>query len=549
MYHHRIPCYGDLTPGIPDVVDTESKSRLASLLHQDLNSRLPQELHRRSGDQELLKKDNQISPDLLASCYACLRLQSTTGDLKAALAVARDFSPRVMTASDREVLVDISGLGRLIGPPHEIARQLAHALFDAGLTASIAIGPTQTIARLLAHGETAHGPTLRHKAHKDHEDHNALCDLCDLRGLRGLCVGACGRGPWMQLPVHFLQELEAGLKACATAAMNERDRLRPYETLQRWGIERLGDLAALPPADLSSRLGRRGAALQQLARGLDPRPFVPDRETRRFVERLELEWPIDSLEPLSFVLARLFDPLSDALERADRGAVAIRLELRLTDRSTFTRVLPLPVPMRDARVLRTLIMLALESHPPPAAIDIVSLELDPAPARIVRFSLLDRALPSPETLATLTARLSALVGESRVGSPVLLDSHEPDAFEMQRFNPEIRRDLKVSATDAAATFSAVPAVSRHRMPRAIRVAVERGRPVHIASSMRGIPYGAITDAAGPWRASGGWWTAGSAEGQGAWNRNEWDVALKSGAVCRIYQDRTTDRWFLEGVYD
>src|SRR5262245_17701014 len=106
MYHHRIPCYGDLTPGIPNVVESESRGRLASLL--------PQDRYWRSGDQELSKKENQISSDLLASCYACLRLHATTDDLKAALAVARDFSPRVMTASAREVLVDISGLGRLI---------------------------------------------------------------------------------------------------------------------------------------------------------------------------------------------------------------------------------------------------------------------------------------------------------------------------------------------------------------------------------------------------------------------------------------------------
>ena len=69
------------------------------------------------------------------------------------------------------------------------------------------------------------------------------------------------------------------------------------------------------------------------------------------------------------------------------------------------------------------------------------------------------------------------------------------------------------------------------------------RPVHIASSRRGIPYGAIAQAAGPWRSSGGWWTERS------WSRNEWDVALTGGTVCRIYQDRTTDRWFLDGVYD
>jgi hypothetical protein len=46
--------------------------------------------------------------------------------------------------------------------------------------------------------------------------------------------------------------------------------------------------------------------------------------------------------------------------------------------------------------------------------------------------------------------------------------------------------------------------------------------------------------------------ASGARGEGgpsAWDNDEWDVALKSGAICRIYRDRTTDRWFLEGIYD
>ena len=456
--------------------------------------------------------------------YACVRLESGDATLAPVLAVARDFSPRVMQASAREIVVDVSGLGRLIGPPDEIARHLAHAIFNAGVQASVALGPTQTIARLLA-TQSPEYPIAR------------LPDL----------------------PVALLQPLETGVKGGVTPAMNERDRLRPYETFERWGIVTLGDLAALPAAGLSSRLGRRGVLLRQLACGHDLRPFVPDPGAPRFTGRLELEWPIETLEPLSFVFARLLDPLSIALERADRGAIAVRLELRLTDRSTFTRVLPLPAPMRDPRVLRTLLLLDLESHPPSAGIDVVAIELDPAPARIVRFSLLERALPSPETLSTLTARLSALVGESRVGSAVLLDSHAPDAFEMRRFNPDVRDLTGAIAADPIL----MPALRRQRVPPALCVAVEQGRPVHIAPSKRGIPYGAITQAAGPWRLSGGWWLGSVASkphtGEGGWTRNEWtrnewtrnewDVALKSGAVCRIFQDRTTGRWFFDGLYD
>jgi protein ImuB len=356
------------------------------------------------------------------------------------------------------------------------------------------------------------------------------------------------------LPVSLLEPLET-----LPPAINHRDRARPYEIFEKWGIATLGDLAALPAAELSSRLGRRGVALQRLAHGLDARPFVPDGETPRFLERLELEWPLEALEPLSFVFARLLDPLSAALERADRGAAAIRLDLRLTDRSTHARVLQLPAPMRDAKVLRTLLLLDLESHPPAAAVDIVAIELDPAPARITQFSLLQRALPSPETLSTLTARLSALVGESRVGTPVLLDTHQPDAFDMRRYAPDQHHrtpELRNSRTPELQ-------LRRQRVPPAIRVSVERGRPVYVAAPKRGLPQGAVTQAAGPWRTSGGWWVASKVprsgetglaapkprSGEGGWNRDEWDVALSSGVVCRIFHDRTLDRWFLEAIYD
>lgn len=439
----------------------------------------------------------------LSAQYACLRTAGAdplTREPAALLSIARDFSPRVMRVSEQDVLLDVSGLGRLIGGPSDIARELTRALHEAGVAGAVGLGSTQTTARLLAADDDRTASIAR-------------------------------------LPVARLQPLET-----LPRGMNERDRTRPYDIFEQWGIATLGDLAALPSDALASRLGRRGAALRRLARGEDLRPFVPDADVPRFAEQLELEWPIETLEPLSFVLARLLDALSAALERADRGAAAIRLDLRLTDRSTHHRLLQLPVAMRDARVLRTLLLLDLESNPPPAAIDVAAIEIDPAPARITQFSLLTRALPSPETLSTLTARLSALVGESQVGSPVLLDSHRPDAFALVRYAPE-KAGTRAGEGGTGGRGPAGVVLRRYRPPVAIRVSVLDGRPVHVATSRRGIPSGGIEAAAGPWRSSGDWWTDSS------WNRNEWDVALKNGPVGSVFQNRTTGCWFFEGVYD
>jgi protein ImuB len=61
-------------------------------------------------------------------------------------------------------------------------------------------------------------------------------------------------------------------------------------------------------------------------------------------------------------------------------------------------------------------------------------------------------------------------------------------------------------------------------------------------------------AKGPWRTSGDWWKSGTLEGESekeaaAWNRDEWDVALESGALYRLFEEAGSRRWFIEGSYD
>jgi protein ImuB len=341
-------------------------------------------------------------------------------------------------------------------------------------------------------------------------------------------------------------------------------------TLGRWGIATLGALAALPAPELSARLGQPGVMLQRLARGLDLQPLVPMVEEARFEASFELEWPVEDLQPLSFVLARLLEPLGVALERADRGAAAIVTELTLVrppatlvagdgapGDTRHVRRLELPVPVRDVRVLRTLVLLDLESHPPPSAIEGLTVRLEPTPGRIVQFSLLERAGPQPETVATLVARLSALMGETRVGSPALVDSHEPGAFELTRCQSEAsgqRSDLQASTSDLQTLTSVL---RRFRSPVPARVVVERGRPVRVTTDRPGIKGGLVEQCAGPWRSSGGWWTtegrqpaapAGAGPG-GRWNRDEYDVALGDGGAYRIYRDRHEEGWFIEGMLD
>ena len=490
--------------------------------------------------------------------------------------VAREFSPRIEVCGPREITLDLSGLERLFGEARMIAHELRRTAADRGLRVRVAIAGTRSAARLFVHDRA------------------------------GITVIDSGTEAEMlaSLPLSLL----SNVSNVSNDPNESNDSNELLFTLRRWGLRTLGEFAALPSDEVAARLGTAGVEWQRLARGEDPRPLVPALPEERFEQTLELDWPIEGLEPLSFVLGRLMEPLSAHLERRDRGAAVLHVRLHLVTRTVHERSLQLPAPMRDARALRTLALLDLESHPPDAAIDRVTVAVDPTPGRVVQFSLLTRPLPSPEQLSTLTARLAALMGEGRCGSPELVDSWRPGAFAMKPFAPRDSNVLhthqprpstmlgasraqvegrrhegtetkkigflrdSVSPWPVAVNAAASPTVAlrRFRTPIPVRVHAEDGRPIRVWmdppspgglrwTSRRGLSGGRIEIAAGPWRTSGSWW-----ESQ-AWNRDEWDVALTDAVTYRLFRDRTDAHgvkaslsavarrakaeWFIEGIVD
>ncbi len=493
--------------------------------------------------------------------------------LEALVSVARDFSPRIEVHAPDLITLDVAGLGHLVGPPQAIGRELRRTAADRQIALHVAVSASRMTALLLSQARA------------------------------GLTVVPPGdeASALSPLPLRWLQRAPGGEAADALMA-----------TMRRWGAKTLGDLAKLPPVPLSERLGQAGLVWQRIARGDDIRPLAPTSADTRFEQSLDLEWPIEGIEPLSFVLGRLCDALAVQLEGHDRGVAVLHVRLRLVTRETYTRSLQLPAPIRDPRVLRTLALVDLESHPPPAAIDRVTIEVDPTPGRVVQFSLLARAMPSAERLSTLLARLTALMGEGQIGSPRLTDSYRPGAFVMAPFMEP--GDRPAGHTSAAAPGTAPDvrrALRRFRMPVPARVNLAEGRPVRVVSDRRGLAGGAVETCAGPWRTSGEWWRVGAlpalaarpSEPRGAgiaedardarhrvwkstthggfgvrgnarpieppaldrrpagaaadfvpsirrpWNRDEWDVELGDGAAYRIFHDRDRDRWFVEGVID
>ncbi len=491
---------------------------------------------------------------LAPSLYACLyrppapdESSNRVSAVPALIAIAQEFSPRYERHRDDLVSVDVSGLTRLLGPAQTIGEELRREAAARGVRAHVAVAGTRMAALLLAQARP------------------------------GLTVIAPGDEPAALAPlaIGILEKYDDDRTQSSQSTQRNLDpKSSALSAFTHWGLKTLGELAALPSADLVSRLGRPALAWQAMARGEDLRPLVPLLEEERFEASLDLEWPIADLEPLSFVLTRLLEPLSTRLERRDRGAAVLHVLLRLVTKETCARRLELPTPMRDVRALRTLALLDLETRPADAAIDRVTIVIDPTPGRVVQHTLYARAQPTPEQLSTLLARLGALMGADRFGVPAAVDSDRPGAFAMQPFATDhdttgerrARRErlAQPAANPAVPAFDRsepsaisdqpwlVSALRRCRQPVPARVAVVGDRPVRVTTDRRGFAGGAVTHCAGPWRTSGNWWmeeNQQSAISNQQWDRDEWDVSLSDGAIYRVFRDRAADRWFVDAIID
>lgn len=421
--------------------------------------------------------------------YGGLHSPAALPSQEALVQLARDFTPRVQAFGATPVLMDLHGLGRAFETPEALGHAVVRAAEQRALVAQVAIAPSRVAALVLA------------------------------RARAGLTVVRPGqeRAALAPLPLDSLV-LDA-----------ERALL-----LRRFGLRTLGDLAALEGAALFARLGKDGPRLVRLARGEDEQPLVPTQAPETFALALELDWPVDGLEPLAFLLTRMLHPLCESLAGRGCKASALTAELGLVDGSSHVRLLRPAAPSAEPRTWRTLLLLDLESHPPRDAIQALLLRAEPTPARRVQFSLLDPAQPSPEKLAETLARLDAWLRDGKSGAARLLDTHRPCAFVVESFAPGPAKPRP--AEDAPAARLALR-VFRPPLPAEVRLAA--GAPVFVSAA--GV-RGAVADRAGPWRASGGWWDV-------AWSREEWDVALAGGGLYRIYRDRLREGWFVEGELD
>jgi protein ImuB len=402
--------------------------------------------------------------------------------------VAASLACRVEVSADG-VFLDADGARHLVESETGLATALVARAARVGLAARAGVGAGMTVARLAARGASD--------------------------GVEVVPAGAeCG----------FLAPLPITVLAPEPALL---------ATLERWGVRRLGDLARLPAAEVANRLGAAGATLVRLARGEDARPLAPLPRTAPIAEAIDLEYALDTLEPLLFVLRGLVERAVARVGLEGIGCARLGLVLRLEDRSRDQRSLVLAAPTRDVRTMLGCLRVELESRPPRAAIGHVTLHAVPEGIRAAQLGLFQPPGPAPERLATTLARLAALCGSDRVGAPAVVDSHRPGAAAVAPFTlAPANAPLPTTTPPCRLLVRAV------RPPRPVEVFCNRDRPDFVRGQGLG---GRVVGAAGPWRIVAEWWSAAACA------RDYYDVELSDGGVYRCY--REDGRWFVDGVYD
>ena len=444
----------------------------------------------------------RLEAETIPGLHLLARCAETEAAARAVLLeCAAHFSPRIELVDQGEgqtccCVLDITGTERLFGAPQTLAMRLRDALADAGLRTSIAVSSNFHTARLKA---------------------------AAIRGITVIPQGqealALGRLPLaaLQLPAD------------------------PAEVFAIWGIRTLGELAALPESELIARLGLQARDWRTLAHGELRHTFQPIEPEFSLREFCAFETPVEQIDSILFIGARMIECRATRASTHALSLASLTVPMKLDGGHDWQRTIRPALPTIDRKFLLKLLQLEIGAHPPQSAVLSLTLSAQAGQSSKVQLGLFAPPTPEPSRLDVTIARLKAIAGEDRVGSPVLEDTHRPGSFRMENFT--VTNSANTGSVLEVPTQSRM-ALRRIRPPAHVRVQLESLKP----SAFRDREQSYIVAAAyGPWRSSGCWWSTDP------WSTEEWDVLAESSTgaslACLLVHNCAQNNWQLEAIYD
>jgi DNA polymerase-4 len=220
--------------------------------------------------------------------------------------VLRSFSPLVEMASIDEAYLDITGTGRLYGPPLRAAHLLHERMkAETHLNCSIGIAASRLVAKISSDQAKPNGVLWVMPGHEP-----AFLAPLDVRKVPGV------------------------------GKVTEKN-------LHAFGIRKVGDLARLDEAFLEQKFGKWGLALAGKSRGLDAGGWFDteigaEEGPKSISHEHTFNEDTADVAQIESTLARLCEMVGRRLRENQLHARTIQLKLRYTDFSTITRAHSVP---------------------------------------------------------------------------------------------------------------------------------------------------------------------------------------------------------------
>ncbi len=462
------------------------------------------------------------------------------------LAVARRDRPDI-PADEPAVLADKPDRGRVIeldSAAHELGARIGHTV----LQARAAAGGVHVLEHDAQHSRAAWSDMLDalDAVSPLIDDSGEGTAYLDMRGIDG------DAAQWIVRVLQALQSFELPVRAAVGpnkfvarartyAADGRIERLpievldldpRAIERLHLLGVGTLEELAKLPHGPFVRRFGKAAAAWHDRARGIDPTPFRPRAHELQIDAAAYGEGSAEQEEQVIFALRVLANRVCTDLERAGKAAGAIRLTFECDNGDVHEIDTGFAQATGDPRTMLDVVRAKLEgmtfgSPITGLRLQVMRLEECGAPA-----TLFGQHEPDPQALAVALARLQAATGSTPTRARTRRAPCLERRFAYDGFTIPPASNAPATLRRAQDTKLPVPQL-RLLAVREIDVTMRGNAPVSVRDKR-------VLNCAGPWRVDDGWFDAPTV-------RDEYDVLLEDGMLCRIY--RQGKHWYLRGAYD
>jgi DNA polymerase IV len=256
--------------------------------------------------------------------------------------VFRSFTPHIEPIALDEAFLDLTGAQKLFGNGPEAARAVRAAVFDeTKLACSVGVASNKFLAKLAS--KEAKPPIA-------HASNPIVWPVV----------------PGTRRPSDGVLEVMSGHELAFLHHLPVRALWgvgpKTFEQLQRFGVQTIGDLAALPLETLVRALGpASGHHLHQLAKGVDDRPVESERLAKSIGHEETFSQDHFAAAALETELLRMADAVASRMRRAEVRGRTVQLKLKTSDFRLITRSRTLPQPIDTARPMHQSVVALLHA--------------------------------------------------------------------------------------------------------------------------------------------------------------------------------------------